>query len=149
MYDFLWAFYIMKPNVFELHVPISKLAMLGCYQDVVNICACGCLFCVSCSLVLSWKGWVRRCVCMYVMFIEVNEFGAPSGQWVSGECPVSAQRVSNECPVSIQRAWSWPRPIRGNRLGIGVRIIRHQGIWGVSGSEDAVCSYSISQPNDE
>jgi hypothetical protein len=25
-------------------VPISKVAMLGCYRDVVNLCACGCLF---------------------------------------------------------------------------------------------------------
>ena len=33
---------LMKPNVLELHAPISKVAMLGCYRDVVNLCACGC-----------------------------------------------------------------------------------------------------------
>ena len=27
----------MKPNVFELRAPISKVAMLGCYRDVVNL----------------------------------------------------------------------------------------------------------------
>ena len=34
----------MEPNVFELRAPISTVAMLGCYRDVVNLCACGCLF---------------------------------------------------------------------------------------------------------
>ena len=34
--------WLMKPNVFELRAPISKVAMLGCYRDVVNLCACGC-----------------------------------------------------------------------------------------------------------
>ena len=34
--------WLMKPNVFELCAPISKVAMLGCYRDVVNLCACGC-----------------------------------------------------------------------------------------------------------
>jgi len=33
--------WLMKPNVFELRAPISKVAMLGCYRDVVNLCACG------------------------------------------------------------------------------------------------------------
>ena len=32
--------YLMKPNVFESRTPISKVAMLGCYHDVVNLCAC-------------------------------------------------------------------------------------------------------------
>ena len=32
--------YLMKPNVFESCTPISKVAMLGCYHDVVNLCAC-------------------------------------------------------------------------------------------------------------
>ena len=35
----------MKPNVFELHAPISKVAMLGCYHDVVNLCVCNCFLC--------------------------------------------------------------------------------------------------------
>jgi hypothetical protein len=29
--------WLMKPNVFELRAPISKVAMLGCYHDVVNL----------------------------------------------------------------------------------------------------------------
>jgi len=33
--------WLLKPNVFELHAPISEVAMLGCYRDVVNLCACG------------------------------------------------------------------------------------------------------------
>jgi len=32
--------WLMKPNVFELRAPIRKVAMLGCYRDVVNLCAC-------------------------------------------------------------------------------------------------------------
>ena len=31
-----------ETKVFELRAPISKVAMLGCYRDVVNLCACGC-----------------------------------------------------------------------------------------------------------
>ena len=42
----------MKPNVFELHAPISKVAMLGCYRDVVNLCACGCFYFILCKLFL-------------------------------------------------------------------------------------------------
>jgi hypothetical protein len=34
--------WLMKPNVFELRAPISKVAMPGCYSDLVNLCACGC-----------------------------------------------------------------------------------------------------------
>ena len=29
--------WLMKPNVFELRAPISKVAMLACYRDVVNL----------------------------------------------------------------------------------------------------------------
>jgi len=33
--------WLMKPNVFELCVPIGKVAMLGGYHDVVKLCARG------------------------------------------------------------------------------------------------------------
>ena len=42
----------MKPNVFELRAPISKVAMLGCYRDVANLCACGCFYFILCKLFL-------------------------------------------------------------------------------------------------
>ena len=54
--------WLMKPNVFELRAPIiSKVAMLGCYRDVVNLCACGCFYFILCKLFLCAKlkalGW--------------------------------------------------------------------------------------------
>ena len=52
---------LMKPNVLESHAPISKVAMLGCYRDVVNLCACGCFYFILCKLFLCAKlkalGW--------------------------------------------------------------------------------------------
>ena len=34
----------MKPNVFELRAPISKVAMLGCYHDNVMVATQHCYF---------------------------------------------------------------------------------------------------------
>ena len=75
-------------------------------------------FCVSCSDVLSWKRCVGRCACTYVIFIEVNEFGAPLGQWASSERPVSAQWVSSDTLAGRSLAQWSPKFINFYKISV-------------------------------
>ena len=69
--------WLMKPNVFELRAPISKVAMLGCYHDVVNLRKSQNMLHDSDHTQQHCYFADMACVCAYVIFIE---FGVPLGQ---------------------------------------------------------------------